>query len=529
VTPRPPVRASAPALLHRLTAKVLAGSGSFIERLCKGKIESASGVTVGAVWVLTAPVFFLCSAVDFLDGGPDYFPLLVCGVIVEIAGLVVVRFGRFPSTLPISRLFTAVVSGALAALSAVTFAHLATGTSIAVDVALVEAAATITGTNATTIDAEALSLGMISFRAIGQWLSAAAIIVVLVRVLPHLGVGGLDADGGVATRSARRLAPRSGSTMARLMSVYVGLTGLFAMAYLLAGMPWVDSVIHALTTLSSGGFSTRSGSIGSFQSGAIEWVAIFGMLVAGTSLPLMFRAMRRADLHRFVRSVEFRAYLGMILVVVVAILAWSDEWPTVASIRHAIFATTSAISTTGYLSSGLGTVPFGGEALLLVLMVVGGMSASVAGGFKVMRFMVLGQYIRRELTKSIHRSAVGKIHLGRSSIGETALARIIGELFLATMILVPVVLLFAADGLGVEGAFTFAVSSLSNVGFAFGDAWPLGHLNSLGALGHLAATFLMLVGRISITPVLVAMGGIGEPTQRTIRRWRLTKRDEIVR
>ena len=65
MTPRPPVRASAPALLHRLTAKVLAGSGSFIERLCKGKIESASGVTVGAVWVLTAPVFFLCSAVDF--------------------------------------------------------------------------------------------------------------------------------------------------------------------------------------------------------------------------------------------------------------------------------------------------------------------------------------------------------------------------------------------------------------------------------------------------------------------------------
>ena len=371
MTPRPPVRASAPALLHRLTANLLAGSGSFIERLCKGKIESASGVTVGAVWVLTAPVFFLCSAVDFLDGGPDYFPLLVSGVIVEIAGLVVVRFGRFPSTLPISRLFTAVVSGALAALSAVTFAHLATGTSIAVDVALVEAAATITGTNATTIDAEALSLGMISFRAIGQWLSAAAIIVVLVRVLPHLGVGGLDADGGVATRSARRLAPRSGSTMARLMSVYVGLTGLFAMAYLLAGMPWVDSVIHALTTLSSGGFSTRSGSIGSFQSGAIEWVAIFGMLVAGTSLPLMFRAMRRADLHRFVRSVEFRAYLGIILVVVVAILAWSDEWPTVASIRYAIFATTSAISTTGYLSSGLGTVPFGGEALLLVLMVVG--------------------------------------------------------------------------------------------------------------------------------------------------------------
>jgi trk system potassium uptake protein TrkH len=294
-------------------------------------------------------------------------------------------------------------------------------------------------------------------------------------------------------------------------------------------MPWIDSVIHALTTLSSGGFSTRSGSIGSFESGAIEWVAILGMLVAGTSLPLMFRALRRGDLHRFVRSVEFRVYLGTVTLVVVSILAWSEGLPTLTSARHAIFVTTSAISTTGYLSSNVQNVPFGGEALLLVLMMIGGMSASVAGGFKVMRFMVLGRYIGRELRRSIHRSAVEKIHLGRSSIGETALARIIGELFLATMIIVPVVLVFSADGLGVEGAFTFAVSSISNVGIAFGDAWPLGHLNSLGAIGHLAAALLMVVGRVSITPVLVALGGVGEPMQRSLRRWRLTRREGSVR
>jgi len=529
VTPRPPVRAAAPALVQRLTVKIFTGSESLIQRLSKGKIESAIGVTVGAVWILSAPLFFVCAIADCLDGGPDYLPLLIAGLAVEVAGLVVVRLSNFPSSLPVARLFAAVFSGALAALLAVTVAHLATGVATTIDVALVEAAATITGTNASTIEPESFSLGMTLFRALGQWLAAAAIIVVLVRVLPHLGVGGLDADGGVATRSARRLAPRSGSTMARLMTLYIGLTGLFALAYFAAGMPWIDSVIHALTTLSSGGFSTRSGSIGSFESGAIEWVAILGMLVAGTSLPLMFRALRRGDLHRFVRSVEFRVYLGTVTLVVVSILAWSEGLPTLTSARHAIFVTTSAISTTGYLSSNVQNVPFGGEALLLVLMMIGGMSASVAGGFKVMRFMVLGRYIGRELRRSIHRSAVEKIHLGRSSIGETALARIIGELFLATMIIVPVVLVFSADGLGVEGAFTFAVSSISNVGIAFGDAWPLGHLNSLGAIGHLAAALLMVVGRVSITPVLVALGGVGEPMQRSLRRWRLTRREGSVR
>ena len=477
MTPRPPVRASAPAFLQRLTSKILSGSGSFVQRLSKGKMESAVGVTVGAVWVLSAPVFVFCAAVDFLDRGPDCIPLLVSGLIVGLLGLLVVRLSSFPSSLPVSRLFASVVSGAVAALIAVTVAHLATDTSIALDVALVEAAATVTGTNASTLNADSMSLGVTLFRALGQWLSAGAIIVVLVRVMPHLGVGGLDADGGVATRSARRLAPRSGSTMARLVSLYIGLTVLCAFA----------------------------------------------------CLPLMFRALRRGDLHRFVRSVEFRTYIGLILISVVACIAWSDTWPTVSDLRHSLFAVVSALSTTGYLAGDLESVSYGSEAVLLVLMVVGGMSASVAGGFKVMRFMVLGRYIRRELRRSIHPALVGKIHLGRSVIGEVALSRIIGELFLASMTIIPIAMLFSADGLDLEAAISFAVSSLSNVGFAFGLGGPDGHLQMMGAVGHLAAALMMLVGRVSITPVLVTLGGVGEPLQRKVRHMRRTATREVLR
>ena len=117
-----------------------------------------------------------------------------------------------------------------------------------------------------------------------------------------------------------------------------------------------------------------------------------------------------------------------------------------------------------------------------------------------MRFMVLGRYIGRELRRSIHPSAVEKIHLGKSSIGEVALARIIGELFLATMVILAMVLLFTADGLNFEAAFSFAISALSNVGFAFGLGGPNEHLQALGAIGHLSGALLMLIGRVSITP-----------------------------
>ena len=128
-------------------------------------MESAVGVTVGAVWVLSAPVFVFCAAVDFLDRGPDCIPLLVSGLLVGLLGLLVVRLSSFPSSLPVSRLFASVVSGAVAALIAVTVAHLATDTSIALDVALVEAAATVTGTNASTLNADSMSLGVTLLRA----------------------------------------------------------------------------------------------------------------------------------------------------------------------------------------------------------------------------------------------------------------------------------------------------------------------------------------------------------------------------
>tara|TARA_Y100001960_G_scaffold331520_1_gene428771 strand:- start:10804 stop:11757 length:954 start_codon:yes stop_codon:yes gene_type:complete len=317
--------------------------------------------------------------------------------------------------------------------------------------------------------------------------------------------------------------------MARLLLLYTLLTFLLLISYFLAGMPFIDSVVHCLTTVSSGGFSSRSGSIGAFNSGAIEWVAIVGMLIAGTSLPLIFRALRRGDLNRFLRSIEFRTYVGLVVSGVFAALAWSDNWPTTDDVRETIFAVSSAISTTGFVASDLTSISYGTEAVLLVLMVIGGMSASVAGGFTVMRLMVVSSYIGRELRRSIHPAAVEKIHLGRSSIGEVALARIIGELFLSAALILPLALVLSADGLNFEAAFSFAISALSNVGFAFGLNGPEEHLRMLGAFGHLAAVSLMLVGRISVTPLLVTLGGLGEPMQREIRRWRLTRHERAVR
>ena len=529
MTPRPPSKAPPPGLVQRALTVVFRWAHRLLLQLSQGRLDTVVGVTVGAVWLLMSLLFAVAAVVDLVRGGPDWGVLFLVGALVGLGGFVSARLSHFPSTLTVPRLFAAVVSGTTAAVVAMTIAHLATGTTSAVDVAFAEAAATVTGTNATAIDPGVMSDGVIMLRAAGQWAGGAALIVILVRVLPHLGVGGLDADGGVATRSARRLSPRTGATMGRLLLLYLALTGLVAVAYLVVGMPFVDSGIHAMTTISTGGFSSRAASIGGYDSAAIEWVAIAGMTIGGTSLPLMFLATRRKDLRRFARSLEFRLYVVFIVFVAFSIVVWSDAAPTHDGIRSALFAATSAASTTGYVAGDFAAIPPGGTGLLMVLMLIGGMSASVAGGFKVVRFLALASYINRELRRALHPTATETVHLGRSSIGEVALSRIVGELIAAILLLVPAGIVLSSGGLDLEEAFSFAVSAMSNVGPAFGGLAPDGHLAALNGVGHVGAGLIMILGRIGVLPVFVSLLVLGQPVFRTIRARSLGRREPVLR
>ena len=308
MTPRPSRGAPSLGRLKLQIAKGLYAAKLAAKSYSNGRVESVGAVTVGAVALCVWPMFIVCALFDSARGGSVWLELSVVGTAAAVVGLFILRYARVPKYLSAARLFRALASGTLASLGIIMVGLLVTGAAGSVTLALVEAASTVTGTNASTIDVSKIEPGVMLLRALGQWLAGAALIVILVRVLPHLGVGGLDADGGVATRSARRLSPKSSGTVFRLLLLYVGLTALVAVGYAAAGMPLVDSAMHALTTISTGGFSSQIGSIGAYQSGPIEWVAVGGMFIAGIGLPLIFLAIRRKDPKRFWRSYEFRVY-----------------------------------------------------------------------------------------------------------------------------------------------------------------------------------------------------------------------------
>ena len=557
MTPRPARRATERERLRRLVVRAVRAVDGSLHRWARGPYESTLAITALVVLAAASPVLAACAVFDLLFGaqvaaggesGADAVPLLIAGAAIALFALALLRLCRFERRITERQTLTALVLGSFAAVGAVAIAHLATGAvaPTAVATAFAEAAATVTGTNSTTIlpadlGGGKLDLGggMLALRAAGQWLGGAAFIVVLVRVLPHLGVGGLDSDGGVATRSARRLAPRSAGTMGRLLLLYGVLTVLVAIGYALAGMPLIQSGLHALTTASTGGFSAYADSLGHFDSAAIEWVAILGMAAGGVSLPLMFLAIRRRDPARFIRSYEFRLYVTLIVFATVTVALWTrDDFGFghlfgLEHLRRSLFAVVSVISTTGFEAASFIELSTSSQAILMVLMLIGGMSASMAGGFKVVRLLTLASYIGRELRRAIYPSLAERLRLGRSTISETTISRIVGELLLAALLLIPAAILLGASGLDIVAALSYALSALSNVGPALSYVDPdlpnvvpavgsTGHLAAVDWLGHLTAGLLMLLGRMSVTAAAVALSVAVYPAVAAVRhgRWR---------
>jgi trk system potassium uptake protein TrkH len=476
-----------------------------------GKRPNGALTTIGVVLGAGGLSLIPAAALDLIIGDGHETALVLAALVLMAAGLGLLLVFRMPHRLSTDQLFMALVAAAAAMVVAGAVVHLATGAIDRIDRALIEATAGVTTTAVSLIERpEDLSRGEQLFRGLLQWGGGGGAIVAIVRVFPRLGHGGLDAEGGVATRSASRLSPTVGGNLRRLGAVYLTFTVLIAIAFAVAGMPTLDAAFHALTTASTGGWSTRSGSIGAFDSAMLEWVTALAMFGAGLSLPFVFQILRTRRVGLLFRSVELKVYVGLTIVSWWLLVLWSGD-ASATSIRRAAFAATSAISTTGMLAGATSAFDEAGTALLVILIVVGGMAASMSGGIRIARVLVLLSVMRRELVRQAHSASVRSIHIGASSIGEAAVGRLVGEVILNLLAFGAGFAALASAGIDVRSAMGTAASMLATAGPAYGSANPGDALLELDDIGRAIAAALMFLGHISVMPVLavVASGSRG--------------------
>lgn len=370
--------------------------------------------------------------------------------------------------------------------------------------ALFEAVSGFTTTGATTItDLGSVATSLLMWRASSQWVGGVGIVVMFVAVFPQLAIAGRQLFFAEAPgRTDERLAPRLRSTAALVLGIYAALTLVAAVAFGLAGMSPFDAVAHALASLSAGGFSPVPLGMSGYGPAA-QWVAVVFMFLAGVSFPLLYRAVSGQPRALF-RNAELRAYLTIVLLAG-ALLSWltGAEYGAWEAVRHGLFQAVSITTTTGFASVDYTAWAAPAQAVIVLLLFVGGSAGSASGGVKVARWLIIVKHSVREVRRALHPRAVMPVRVGDRVVPEEVMRSVVAFLTLYLALFVIGTLTLVLLGEDLQTAFTAAIACLGNTGVGLGPIGPMGTFESLHPLSRVVLTFLMYAGRLEVVTVFV--------------------------
>ena len=372
--------------------------------------------------------------------------------------------------------------------------------------AFFESTSGITTTGATVINnLEATSHGILIWRALLQWLGGVGIIVMALAVLPMLSIGGMQLFKTESYETPDKVVPKAASFAAGISIVYITLTVVWALMLWFAGMPLFDSIAHAMTTLATGGYSTRSDSLAAFNSSSIEIIVIFGMIVG--SLPFVhYLAITKKGLKNLFKDDQVKLFLTLIVfvVLIVSIYLNLNDIPFLEALRLASFNVISIITGTGFGTSDFNN--WGGfpTTILLILMFIGGCAGSTTCGLRMARIQVLVANAKAQISKLIRPHAVVVSYYNQKPIPENVAESVMGFFFLYIISFAVIACLLGGLGLDLITAISGAASAIGNVGPGLGDIiGPSGTYQSIPELGKLFLCAGMILGRLEIFAILV--------------------------
>ena len=372
--------------------------------------------------------------------------------------------------------------------------------------AFFESMSGLTTTGATVLSQlDDLPKSILFYRQQLQWLGGMGIIVLAVAVLPLLGVGGMELYHAESSGIAKdRLTPKLRNTAIALWKIYVSLTVLCAIGYFFSGMSIFDAISHSFSTVAIGGFSTHDGSIGYFNSPAIEMIAMFFMFLAGINFSLHFVAWNNRSLVDYIKDSEFKTYSMVLIcstIIVIAALSFNSQYESSSeTLRHSLFQTISIATTTGFTSQNFSNWPAAIPVFLIMMSFIGACVGSTGGGIKVVRILVMFRLGMKEIHKFIRPNAQVSVKLNKSSINEKALVSVLGffSLYAISFFLILMLLMFA--GLDQVTAYSATAATMNNLGPGLGDVAQ--NYGSLGEVAKWILSFSMLIGRLEVLTII---------------------------
>lgn len=366
---------------------------------------------------------------------------------------------------------------------------------------------TTTGSTVLT-DIAGQSYGLHWWRTLTHWLGGMGIIVLFVAIFPQLGVGGKFLfKSEVPGPITEGLKPKIKSTASMLWWIYVGFTVIEAIILKAWGMTWHDAWTHSFATMATGGFSTKNGSVGEFDSAFVDYTITLFMIFAGINFGLYYEAFR-GRVSKLVRDREFWTYLGVIGVatLLVTINIYDAVHDTIAdSFRYAIFQVVGVVTTTGFGTDNFDVYPPLSRLLLVMLMFVGGMAGSTAGGMKIIRIMVVVKAIYGEVYKTFRPQSVMAVRVGRSVIPQGTVMAILGFFAVGMLVFGLASLYMAALGLDIVTATTSVAATLFNIGPGLARVGSVENFAFIRTDGKILLSLCMIFGRLEFMTLLVLL------------------------
>jgi len=375
--------------------------------------------------------------------------------------------------------------------------------------AVFEAVSGLTTTGSTVlVGLDNMPPGLLLWRGLLQWLGGIGIIAMAVLLLPFLRVGGMQLFRMESSDRSDKVMPRAASVIGAIALVYLALTLACMLAYRLAGMTGFEAIVHAMTTLSTGGYSTSDGSIGHFDSPLIDWIAILFMMLAALPFVLYVRMLDHRHVA-FWHDSQVRFFLKTLALAggVITIWLWrSQHVPFAKAMTEGLFSVVSVVTTTGYAVDDYGKWGAFAVVLFFLLMALGGCTGSTAGGLKAFRLQVAWIAIREHAMQIVQPHRV----LVRSYGGRTLSDAVVASVMMMTLAFILTVAALAVSlaltGLDPVTSISGALTAVANVGPGLGPLiGPAGNYSTLSDSAEWLMSAGMLFGRLEFVTILVIL------------------------
>ena len=462
------------------------------------------GMTISVLGV----AMLLPAVAEWVTGGPDGTAFLASALTVGAAGIVLVLAFRSDNPrMTVRQIFVLTNVSWLAATIASAVPFMVVEANLGLADAVFEAMSGLTTTGSTVmVGLDAMPAGILLWRGLTQGVGGIGIIVMAMAVLPKLHVAGMQLFQSESSERSEKVLPHWAQVTRAIVLVYIGLVVACALVYRLLGMSTFDAVVHAMTTISTGGYANYDSSFGHFASPAIEWAGCLFMVLG--ALPFVFYIQLATRQHRdALRNPQVATFAVFLLVVIAVLAAWlvaTGRHGALDALRFAAFNIVSVVTTTGYVTEDYSLWgPFAMVAFFF-LTFVGGCTGSTAGGVKIFHFQILMAVARVQIRRLFHPHGVFVARYGRKPVPDAVLASVLSFLLLYVLSFTAFSLVLALLGLDLTTALSGAATALANVGPGLGATiGPAGNFSTLSDPAKWVLSLAMLMGRLELFTVLV--------------------------